>query len=62
MKQLHSDNLQYIIDSLTEELQDAIENREACIMARDWNMVACWDEQIQNITDYCKSNASKFGL
>ena len=62
MIDLHSHNLQQIIDDLTEELLNAIESREIAIQVGDHNMVAAWDEQIQNITDYCKANSSKLGL
>jgi len=62
MKQLHSHNLQQIIDDLTEELSNAIESREIALTIGDYNMVALWDEQIQNITDYCKANSDKLGL
>lgn len=62
MKNLHSHNLQQLIDDLTQELQHAIESREVAIMAGDINMMNVWDEQIQNITDYCKNNSDMLGL
>lgn len=62
MKNLHSHNLQQIIDDLTEELSEAIECREIALMMRDHNMVSAWDEKIQNISDYCKNNSDMLGL
>lgn len=62
MKNLHSHNLQSLIDDLTQELEHAIESREIALMIGDHNMVAAWDEQIQNISDYCKNNSDMLGL
>jgi hypothetical protein len=62
MKYQHNLYNQAIVDSLTTELQHAIESREVAIMTGDLNMIAVWDEQIQNIADYCKNNPNVVGF
>jgi len=62
MKSLHSHNLQHLIDDLTEELSNCIESREIALMMQDHNMVKAWDEQIDNITQFCKDNSNTLGL
>jgi hypothetical protein len=62
MKYQHNLYNQQIVDSLTEELENAIECREIALIVGDLNMVSAWDEQIQNIVDYCKSNPNVVGL
>lgn len=39
---------------LQEELENAIENREAFLIGGDWNMVAVWDEQLEFIVERIK--------
>ena len=62
MKYQHNLYNQQIVDSITEELELAIECREIAIEVRDYNMEKAWDERIDWIVDYCKRNSGMLGL
>lgn len=62
MKDHNSLYIQSVVDSLTQELEEAIESREIALMTGDVNMEKAWDERIQWIVDYCKRNSNMLGL
>ncbi len=62
MKDHNSLYIQSVVDSLTQELEEAIESREIALIIGDVNMEKAWDERIQWIVDYCKRNSNMLGL
>lgn len=62
MKYQHNLYIQQVIDSLVQELEEAIECRNIAIEVRDYNMEKAWNERIDWIVDYCKRNSDMLGL
>ena len=47
---------------LYQDLADAKEHHEVCIMVRDWNMLKAWEEQIEILNEKIKKEMkNEFG-